>query len=259
VTGAAGTLALVLAETFAGGAALLFLTPLWNEVKRGFFLLTGITLGLLALGTRGALVAAEVGSAPEAVDWAIRLTTIFGALTLIWLLLLWRRVRTPARVIGIVTVPVSIAVLVALAGTGEPSELVALFQLLAGAMFMGAVWDGLLLGHWYLTDRGLSRAPINRFAILLLVGVALEAVAVVAGGFGPGGESSSLNPLLTSIGLASWLGLGMVLVTALTAVMIRLTLRGERSSAVQSATGFFYLAVIFGFVGELAAKIRFLP
>ena len=34
---------------------------------------------------------------------------------------------------------------------------VAFLQLLAGAAFLGAVIDGLLLGHWYLTDRGLTR------------------------------------------------------------------------------------------------------
>ena len=55
------------------------------------------------------------------------------------------------------------------------------------------------------------------------------------------------------------LALGMVAVTALIAVMIRLTLRGTRATAVQAATGFFYLAVITAFAGELAAKVRFLP
>ena len=42
-------------------------------------------------------------------------------------------------------------------------------------------------------------------------------------------------------------------------VFIALTLRGTRPSAVQSATGFFYLAVITAFTAELAAKVRFLP
>jgi hypothetical protein len=50
-----------------------------------------------------------------------------------------------------------------------------------------------------------------------------------------------------------------VLCTGLIAVLIRLTLRGTRPQAVQSATGFFYLAVITAFTAELAAKVRFLP
>ena len=91
------------------------------------------------------------------------------------------------------------------------------------------------------------------------VGVVLEAAALILGGFGPGGVSSDFNPLLTSAGLASWIALGMVGATALIAVMIRLTLRGARSSAVQAATGFFYLAVITAMTAEFAAKVRFLP
>jgi ABC-type spermidine/putrescine transport system permease subunit II len=136
---------------------------------------------------------------------------------------------------------------------------VAFLQLLAGAAFMGAVVDGLLLGHWYLTDRRLTRAPINRFTVALLAAVVLEVAAVVAGGFGATRTSRELSPLLTAAGVASYVAIGMVLATALIAVMIRVTLKGQRATAVQAATGFFYLAVITAFTAELAAKVRFLP
>ena len=134
-------------------------------------------------------------------------------------------------------------------------------QLLAGAAFTGAVLDGLLLGHWYLTDRKLTRGPINRMAWLLIASVVLEAAAVIAGGFGPtksARNSTVINPLLTIAGNSAWIAIGMVACTALIAVMIRLTLRGQRPTAVQSATGFFYLAVITAFTAELAAKVGFL-
>jgi hypothetical protein len=124
---------------------------------------------------------------------------------------------------------------------------------------MGAVIDGLLLGHWYLTDRRLTRTPINRFTMALLVAVVLEAAAVIAGGFGETGTSAQLSPLLTAAGVASYVAIGMVAATGLIAVMIRATLKGTRATAVQAATGFFYLAVVTGFTAELAAKIRFLP
>jgi hypothetical protein len=117
----------------------------------------------------------------------------------------------------------------------------------------------LLLGHWYLTDRGLTRTPINRTTNLLIAGVVLEALALILGGFGPTPADENFNPLLTSAGLASWIALGMVATTALIAVMIRLTLKGARASAVQAATGFFYLAVITALTAEFAAKVRFLP
>ena len=93
----------------------------------------------------------------------------------------------------------------------------------------------------------------------LLVAVVLEAVAVLVSGFGATGTSRDLSPLFTAAGVASYVAIGMVLATGLIAVMIRATLKGERPSAVQAATGFFYLAVVTGFTAELAAKIRFLP
>jgi hypothetical protein len=97
-------------------------------------------------------------------------------------------------------------------------------------------------------------------AWLLIGSVVLEAAGVVAGwGEGSGSSSSSLNPLLTVGGSASWIAIGMVACTGLIAAFIRLTLKGTRPQAVQSATGFFYLAVITAFTAEIAAKVRFLP
>jgi hypothetical protein len=258
VSGPAGVTALVLAETVAGGLALLFLTPLWGEVRRGFFTLTVSTLLVLA-GATWASVAAGAVRGDAAGTWSIRLSIALTLALLACVGLFLARRHGAARVVGIASAPLSIALLVAMSGTAEGSGVVALLQLLAGAAFLGAVMDGLLLGHWYLTDRGLTRTPINRTTDLLLVGVALEAAALLVGGFGPTEATSEFNPLLTSAGLASWIALGMVATTALIAVMIRLTLRGTRSSAVQAATGFFYLAVITAMTAEFAAKVRFLP
>jgi hypothetical protein len=155
-------------------------------------------------------------------------------------------------------VPLSIAVLAAMAGTGRQAYALSLFQLLAGAAFLGTITDGLLLGHWYLTDRGLPRGPINRYTTAMLIAVGVEAVAVISGGFAATADSGSLNPLLTAGALAPWIALGMVGTTALIAVLTRAALKGERASAVQSATGFYYLAVVTGFTAEVAFKTRFL-
>ena len=164
-----------------------------------------------------------------------------------------------ATLVGISTVPLVVALLVALAGTADEAFYRAFLQLVAGTVFMGAVIDGLLLGHWYLTDRKLTRKPINRFALALIAAVVLEAAAVIAGGFGPDRRNREISAILTAGGLAPWVALGMIGTTALIAGMIRATLRGERATAVQAATGFFYLAVVTAFAGELAAKVRFLP
>lgn len=258
MNGPAGVVSLVLGELAAGGAILLFVTPLWGEVKPGFFKVAGVVLLVLAVAAWRSAAAGRVAGS-DAGAWAVRLAGAFAVVTLVWLVLLFARQRAVARIVGIASTLVAVAMLAAMAGTAEGSAVVGFLQLLAGSAFLGAVVDGLLLGHWYLTDRGLSRRPINRYTTFLIVAVVLEAAAVIAGGFGPTEASSQFNPLLTSAGLASWIALGMVGTTALIAVLIRAALRGARSSAVQAATGFFYLAVITALTAELAAKVRFLP
>jgi len=256
--GAAGVTALVLAETAVGTLALTFLTPIWGEVRRGFFVLTG-AVGLVLAGS--CWFAARAGAVPSdpAGVWSVRLAGALTIVTLVWVVLLLARQPAAARALGLASVGIGLALLLAMAGTARGSVGLAAFQLAAGAAFLGAVMAGLLLGHWYLTDRKLSRTPIRRYAVALLGAVVLEAAAVLSAGFGPAGDTSSFNPLLTSVGLASWIALGMVGTTALIAVLIRAALKGERASAVQAATGFFYLAVITGMTAELAAKVRFLP
>ena len=256
--GPAGVTALVLAETVAGSLWLLFLTPLWGEVRRGFFKLTGVVVLVLA-ATTWYSISAGVVEGDDAGRWSLRISAVLALVTLAWVALMFTRQQTAARAIGIASVPVSAALLAAMAGTADGAAAIAGLQLFAGAAFLGAVMDGLLLGHWYLTDRGLTRGPINRFTMALLAATGLEVVAVLLGGFGPSGDGSQFNPLLTSAGLASWIALGMVGTTALIAFLIRAALKGERSSAVQAATGFFYLAVITAMTAEFAAKVRFLP
>jgi hypothetical protein len=262
MNGPAGVMSLVLAETAAGAIGFLFLTPLWSEVRRGFFFLVGAIALALALGTAAA---ARAGYDPRASGGrsAPGVSLALAAATLLWLLLLAARREVPARIVGILCVPLALGMLFAFARAADESVGLAFFQLLAGAAFTGAVLDGLLLGHWYLTDRKLTRGPINRMTLLLGAAVAIDAAAVIAGAFGSQNQtqaaSNALNPLLSISGSASLIAIGMVVCTGLIAVFIRLTLRGSRAAAVQSATGFFYLAVITAFVAELAAKIKFLP
>jgi hypothetical protein len=257
VTGVAGVMALVLAEAVAGATLFLWVGPLWNEVKRGFFKLLGAILTVLAILAWLSTDAAVVARFPS--GDALRATTAAaGAATVLWTALLFLRQQRAARVVGWLSVPAWLAVLVWMGGAGRQSLPLALFQLAAGAALLGASTDGLLLGHWYLTDRSLPRRPIDRMTTILLASVAAAAAAVISAGFTGVEASTAINPLLTAGALAPWIALGMVVATGLIAVFIRAALRGERASAVQSATGFYYLAVVTAFTAEVAVKTRFL-
>jgi hypothetical protein len=250
-------MALVLAQATAGAAALLWLTPLWNEVKRGFFTLTTSILLVVGLGAWFSTQAARIPG-DDTGRWSATLMLVTAAATGLTFALMLAKQRTAARVIGIATAPLAVVTLVAMAGTGRQSFALSLFQLLAGAAFLGSITDGLLLGHWYLTDRRLGRGPIDRSTNAMLVSVVVEAGAIASSGFGGVETSTPLNPLLTAGALAPWIALGMAGVTFLIAVLTRAALRGERASAVQSATGFYYLAVVTAFTAEVAVKTRFL-
>lgn len=258
MTGSAGVMAVVLAETVAGTAVLLWLSPLWNEVKRGFFKLVCSILAAVTAGTWFAARAAEVPASGEGV-WATRFALASTALGLVVAALLFARRDGVARILGLLSVPMSIAVLVPMSLAGVKAPAVAGFQLLGGAALLGSVTLGLLLGHWYLTDRKLPRRPIDRATSIMLASIVVAAAAVIAGGFESTGDTNTaINPLLTTGALAPWIALGMVASTFLIGILVKATLRGERASAVQSATGFYYLAVVTAFTAEVAVKTRFL-
>jgi hypothetical protein len=259
VTGIAGVLALILAETVAGATAFTWVSPLWNETKRSYFTLwTGLAAILFAWPAWLAASSAAV-PADDAGSWSARLTLATAVVLSLAFVAFVARAPIIGRILGFVSVPVSLAVLVAMAATGRQGYAVSLFQLLAGAVFLGAAYDGLFLGHWYLTDRKLTRRPIARATIALIVATCVEIVAIITSGFGGTTSSAPLNPLLTTGALAPWIAIGMAAATLLIAGLVHAALRGERASAVQSATGFYYLAVVTAFTAEIAVKTRFLP
>jgi hypothetical protein len=260
--GPSATTALVLAQAAVGGTALVWLTGLWGSVKRGFFVLTGASsLGLALLSTLAATSTVSRESHPATEDLVLIAAAVLTGLLGVSLAAFILRADLFGRVFGWLAIPAGIALLALLAevsrdGRGFAS---ALIQILAGAAFLGAVLDGLLLGHWYLTDRRLPREHIRRLSTVLLVTAGVEALALLALGLGGGpADSAGFSVILGVSGLTTWLALGMVGCTALIAFLIRASLRGESSRAVQGATGFFYLAVITAFTAEMAAKVGFL-
>lgn len=259
MNGFAGVMALVLAETVAGASVLVWGSPLWNETKRSFFSIwTVLMVALFAWPGWWSATSGAIAGNTDAAN-AVRLTLATAVILTIAAILLLARRGAAGRVVAIVASVVSIGSLVALAGTGRQSFAVSLFQLIAGATFLGAAYDALFLGHWYLTDRKLSRTPINRLTNVLIAATFVEAGAILTGGFAGTASSQAFNPLLTAGALAPWIAIGMVATTLLIAVLARAALKGERASAVQSATGFFYLSLVTAFTAEIAVNTRFFP
>jgi len=258
VTGSGGVFAVVLAEMVAGGLVFTWLSPLWNEAKRSYFTIYGaIMTALFALPAWFVVRSASDGSAAALrIESVTLLTLALVAASTLFMLARW---QTPARIAGVLSVLASLAVLVAFADLGDRAYGASMFQLLSGAAFLGTAYDCLFLGHWYLTDRKLTRVPIQRYAFALIAASIVQMAAVALTGFSGGQVSSSLNPILATGDVAPWIGLGMAGATLLIAVMARAALRGQRAAAVRSATGIYYLAVITALTGAIAVTTRFFP
>jgi hypothetical protein len=163
-----------------------------------------------------------------------------------------------ARVLGLVSTVVGAAAFVPLAALrGGGTELaLGLTELVLGAFLLGAIWDGMVLGHWYLVERRLS----NRY----MVWIARVNVAAVVAGLGavllslrnPIPASMSFSPILSIGQMTVVLGVGVLALIALIAYFnVKLANEGGRS--IQASTGMFYLAVILAPAAEFAAKVRF--
>ena len=151
-------------------------------------------------------------------------------------------------------VPVAIGVVglvaAALAAGGNPT--VALLRTFAGAAFLGAVTDAMLLGHWYLVQPGLPRGllhelvdalgwvwPIEVAALLLPVGM----VSVWTGAVDDGWS-----------GTLGWFWAACAITTIALVIVTKAALREREYSAVMAATGLLYLAILTAFGTDLVAR-----
>ncbi|MCB1249650.1 MAG: hypothetical protein KDB36_09595 [Acidimicrobiales bacterium] len=125
-------------------------------------------------------------------------------------------------------------------------------RFVVGALFLGAVTDAMLLGHWYLVQPGLPRAPLLELVrwstnltipeiALLLVPTGMVSVFV-------GDIDDSYG------GMLGWFWAACAVTTLGLLITTRLALRERQYSAVMAATGLLYLAILTAFGTDLVAR-----
>jgi hypothetical protein len=255
--GPAGVFAVVLLEIALGSLVLLWVTPVWGVVKRGFFVLMGSTVAVcagLALLSAGSALS-DVGADARSARLAL---VLFTAVSLVFLAALLAKRLPVARVIGLVAVPIGLWAVVAVAllrGSGS-TAVKGTVAMLCGAAFLGATWNGMVLGHWYLVDRKLTVRPMKAAAYAFSISIALAVVSAIVGqGVRPTGNAAlQTNALLLVSDLTLYLAVGLVAVNALLAFFVhKLVWEGS----IRAATGMLYLAVIMALSAEFAAKVYF--
>lgn len=134
---------------------------------------------------------------------------------------------------------------------GGPHGL-AVARVLAGALFLGAVSDAMLLGHWYLVQPGLGRGALlelNRWLALtwpLEVGLLLWPTgmfSVLAGTVDDGWN-----------GTLGWFWVACAVTTLVLTAVTKAALKERAYSAVMAATGLLYLAILTAFGTDLVAR-----
>jgi hypothetical protein len=134
---------------------------------------------------------------------------------------------------------------------GDPM-LLSVARVLSGAALMGVLSDAMLLGHWYLVQPGLTRAPLLELVRAAMVVWPFELAAMLW----PVGMVSVVNGSIDDgyNGLLGWFWVGCAFGTIALLLVTRAALREREYSAVMAATGLLYLAILAGFGMDLVAR-----
>ncbi len=134
---------------------------------------------------------------------------------------------------------------------GDPAWL-SVARTVVGAAFLGCVTDAMLLGHWYLTQPGLPRAPLLEQVRLLGFIWPVEVALLLV----PVGMVSAFNGSIDDGygGMLGWFWLACAVTTIGLVVVTRLALKERYYSAVMAATGLLYLAILTAFGTDLVAR-----
>ena len=136
-------------------------------------------------------------------------------------------------------------------GSGADAAL-SVARVLTGALFLGAVSDAMLLGHWYLVQPGMARAPLLELVRLTGLTWPLEVALLLV----PTGMVSVWNGTIDDgyQGMLGWFWAACAVSTIALVFVTRAALKERYYSAVMAATGLLYLAILTAFGTDLVAR-----
>lgn len=155
-------------------------------------------------------------------------------------------------VLDLVAPAIGVVALVAASIESGGPVAVSLLRIVAGALFLGAVTDAMLLGHWYLVQPGLARGPLLELVRWTAALWPLEVAAMLV----PTGMVSVLSGSIDDGygGILGWFWVACAVATIALVGVTRAALRERYYSAVMAATGLLYLAILTAFGTDLVAR-----
>ena len=273
--------AAVLLQWATGGLLFLWVTTRRREVGLGYGWMMRATFGLMALGAFGVAQLTERSWGRDLASLGV-FVAASGALVVS---VLCRRAgvagqrerveRRSARVaamtgidrevqtfdktarefppqLDLIAPAIGLAGLLAAAGDTGGAWLTAALRLVVGAVFLGAVSDAMLLGHWYLVQPGLTRAPLRELVRWTMYTWPAELIVLLL----PVGMVSALNGSIDDgyAGLLGWFWAACVIATIVLEGVTWAALKERQYAAVMAATGLLYLAILTAFGMDLVAR-----
>jgi hypothetical protein len=255
---------LVFAQLAVGGFVALAVPP-FGVIERGFFKSSaGVFVGCAVVYIAGRIaLVLRAGAVSTGGVVEIGLWIAFALAASIYFATLWgdamharARAFTASLGLGLLALTASASVH-RIGPLLSPATLLYPISFTTGAMALGGVAAGMLLGHWYLIDLGLSIEPMRRifrfFVTMTVAHVGILLLTLVAMALIPGDSTAAVSTLLNDhatllaarfvLGPLAALGLGW---------MIHRTLQIPQTMA---ATGLFYIAILFVMVGEILGRL----
>jgi hypothetical protein len=160
----------------------------------------------------------------------------------------WLDLVAPAvALVGLVAAGIDAA-----SGGDAGDAVLSVARILAGTAFLGAVSDAMLLGHWYLVQPGLPRAPLLELVRLTGWAWPFEVALLLV----PVGMASVWNGEIDDGygGMLGWFWAASAIATIVLVFVTRAALKERYYSAVMAATGLLYLAILTAFGTDLVAR-----
>lgn len=225
-----------------GGLLFLWFTTRKHEISAGYGWLIRITFAVLALGGAAAGI---LNDALAIRDGAAIAVAVVSLATIKRTNAQWDLVAPFIGAVGLVAAAIDAA-----SGTG--GTLVNLLRVFVGMVFLGAVSDAMLLGHWYLVQPGMPRSILNELVTALRYILPFEVVVMLL----PTGMFSVLSGSIDDgwNGTLGWFWVACAVTTAVLIEVTRAALRERSYSAVMAATGLLYLAILTAFGTDLVAR-----
>ncbi|MGH2695064.1 MAG: hypothetical protein ACRDJJ_09675 [Actinomycetota bacterium] len=250
--GAEAVVALILLEWavgLVGGAAW---SQSWSVVRRGHFRI--VAWSALVLAALAAAAAYAASTSPAASQRTMVLLVCVGCA--LFVAAQYVRSDVVGTVVGYATVVAGLGAFWTIAELLDGwSQLPAALLIASGAVLLGAVTNGMLLGHWYLNQPGLKPWALQRTTTL---GIGATAVSGIGGVAATDRLSSASTEGAALPGFGDSFGVFFYIVWLLlvvfTGIVVWAARRCVKIRSIQSATGLYYVALLSAGVAEFLVR-----